>query len=194
MKTGKTLTELAAELDRQRTEMRDFIAPISQTTMQLRDDNNPVLKLSDIGEFGITEIAHEQLAGHTNIPTKYYNRMLVDSPELLQHNVNHWLTKFPTEQRLVRTLDGNVRAFLSNRYRPLDNYDLAQVALPALMESGCKIESCEITDTKMYLKAVTPKLSYEIKKGDVVQAGIVISNSWVWSFLRKYIFYSIFCI
>jgi len=29
------------------------------------------------------------------------------------------------ERRMVRTLDGSTRAFLSDRYRPLDNFDLA---------------------------------------------------------------------
>jgi hypothetical protein len=78
---------------------------------------------------------------------------------------------------MVRTLDGRARAFLSDRYRPLDNYDLAEVALPAIHDAGCRIESAEVTDTRFYIKAVTERVQMEVKKGDVVQAGIVISNS-----------------
>ena len=35
---------------------------------------------------------------------------------------------------MVRTLDGNARAFLSDRYRRLDNYDLLAHVLPMLRE------------------------------------------------------------
>jgi hypothetical protein len=42
-----------------------------------------------------------------------------------------------------------------------------------------RFESVELTETKMYLKCITPRLSYEMAPGDVVQAGVVISNSEV---------------
>jgi hypothetical protein len=44
---------------------------------------------------------------------------------------------------------------------------------------GARFESVELTETKMYLKVVTPRVEYEVAPGDVVQAGIVISNSEV---------------
>ena len=49
-------------------------------------------------------------------------------PELLAENVNSWFQREPT-QRMVRTLDGTVRAFLSNRYRRIDNLDIAEIVL-----------------------------------------------------------------
>jgi hypothetical protein len=42
---------------------------------------------------------------------------------------------------------------------------------------GVKIASCEVTDRRMYIQAITPRLEREVKKGDIVQAGVVISNS-----------------
>ena len=81
---------------------------------------------------------------------------------------------------MLRTLDGNVRAVLSDRYRRLDNYDLAESVLPILRQLPEVIfESVELTETKMYLKCVTPRLRFEVAPGDVVQAGVVISNSEV---------------
>ncbi len=47
------------------------------------------------------------------------------------------------------------------------------------MESGCRVESCELTDKHLYIKAVTERVTFEVRKGDVVQAGIVVSNSEV---------------
>lgn len=179
MKTGKSLVELAQELERQRYAKRDFVAPVGAVSMELTEEKSPVLSLGETGSFGVTEIAHDQVAEFVGIPNKYYRKMRTEAPELLTDNVNHWFSKSNGTQRMVRTLDGKARAFLSDRYRPLDNQDLADVALPALLEGGCRVESCEVTEKRMYIKAVTEKLTYEVKKGDVIQAGIVISNSEV---------------
>jgi len=106
--------------------------------------------------------------------------MQAEAPDLLSTNVNRWFEK-DKERRMIRTLDGEARAFLSDRYRPLDNFDLAQSVLPKIQEMDCKIESCEVTSNRMYIKAITDRITAEVSKGDVVQAGIVISNSEVGS-------------
>lgn len=174
MKTGKTLTELAAELERQRGAKLDIRGNTS--LMSIKSNGVSHLDLGDHGSFRIQDTAHEQIAARLDIPKKYYDRMRSEAPALLDSNVNHWF-QTTDEKRLIRTLDGKARAFLSNKYRPLDNFELAEVALPILMESGCNVESSEITERRMYLKVVTPRLEYDIKPGDTVQAGLVISNS-----------------
>jgi hypothetical protein len=105
--------------------------------------------------------------------------MREDQPALLDRNVNTWLQS-EEERRMLRTLDGQVRAVLSDRYRRLDNFDLAESVLPILQQlPEVRFESVELTETKMYLKCITPRLKYEMAPGDVVQAGVVISNSEV---------------
>jgi len=76
---------------------------------------------------------------------------------------------------------GSMRAFLSDRYRRLDNFDLAEAVLPILVEmgEGIRIVSTELTESRMYIKVINERLELEVKKNDVVQAGIVISNSEV---------------
>ena len=82
---------------------------------------------------------------------------------------------------MLRTLDGTARAFLSERYRPLDNDLIAETVLPILGTLGndVRIESCEITERRLYLKAVNPRLTAEVVPGDIVQSGVIISNSEV---------------
>lgn len=174
MKIGQSLVEIATELERQTATKKDFIAPTKQ--LELQTDGK--LRVNGKGSFEVTDIAHGQLAGRLGIPQKYYDRMRAESPELLTRNVNHWFQEEP-EQRMVRTLDGKARAFLSKRYRPLDNADMAESVLPILQEMGCRLESSALTESKLYIKAVTERTTFEIRKGDVVQAGIVISNSEV---------------
>jgi hypothetical protein len=98
---------------------------------------------------------------------------------LLDRNVNTWLQS-EDDRRMLRTLDGQVRAVLSDRYRRLDNFDLAESVLPILQQlPDVRFESVELTETRMYLKCITSRLTYEMAPGDVVQAGVVISNSEV---------------
>lgn len=184
MKQGRTIQELALEVDRQRNSKRDFLVSEREMSM-VADNNQPRIILpgqnqdgSEMG-FGITNLAHDQIAMRLDIPRKYYQRMMADFPSLLKDNVNGWLHRQTREQRLIRILDGKVRAYLSNRYRPLDNYDLLEAILPILQAEGMSIMSCEITDKKMYIKAVNERVQGEIKKGDIVQAGVIISNSEV---------------
>lgn len=180
MKNGKTLQELAMEIQRQQDSKRDFLinankinAFIHENEMELgfpiKDNDNELFTAP------LTQNGHNQIGSFCNIPKKYYDLML-SHPELLTTNVNHWL-KNSDSKRMIRSLDGKVRAVLSDKYRRLDNYDLAQNILPMLNDANVEIESCEITDSKLYIKGVTHKIQSEIKKGDVVSAGLIISNS-----------------
>jgi hypothetical protein len=199
---GRSITELAQELDRQEKTKKDFKSPttlleMSATRMKVTDTSHqkPVLvadrpalqlRIGDKFTGEVTELCHDQLGKWAGIPSQYYDRMRKGSPSdqaMLAANVNHWLRN-QKETRLVRTLDGNARAFLSNRYRTIDNYDVANAALPILMNESKKlgsieVASCDVTATKLYIKVTSKRLTYEVKKGDVVQAGIVISNSEV---------------
>lgn len=42
---------------------------------------------------------------------------------------------------------------------------------------GARFESCNLTENYLYIKVVNPRLTGEVRVGDVVQAGILISNS-----------------
>ena len=51
---------------------------------------------------------------------------------------------------MIRVLDGKARAYLSNRYLRMDNYNIASAVLPILAEiPDVRIESCQITDSRM---------------------------------------------
>lgn len=172
MKQGRTLIEIAQELERQRASAKDYIAPQGKLEVYTRsvDDQGKLgVVLGGINgdALGITPHTHGQLASHLEIPKQYYDRMLKEEPELLARNINTWLHKAPSEKRMVRTLDGKVRAFLSNKYRPLDNFDLAEAVLPTLQGAGVQVMSAELTETRMYIKGILPTLSDVLPEGMV---------------------------
>lgn len=178
MKNGLSLQDMATELARRAVSKQDFVADTRKLGMNgegkliLEQENN-------LQTFAVNDIAHSQMAARLDIPQKYYNRLRNEAPALLADNVNHWFESNP-EKRLVRTLDGTVRAFLSDRYQRIENEQIANVVLPILMEdTELRIESCQITESRMYIKAVTARVQGEVTKGDIMQSGIVISNSEV---------------
>lgn len=174
MIAGKTLPELAKELERQRANIKDFVV----NTRKLRMTPDVALEAGS-QRFGVRQIAHEHLGDLTGIPKKYYDRMRESAPALLATNVNHWFDTRGTPQ-MVRTLDGGARAILSDKYRRIDNWQIASAALPILSEiPGLKVVSSEITERRMYLFAATDRIQGDVKVGDVVQMGLRISNSEV---------------
>ncbi len=181
MKQGKTLAQLGRELQRQRENRQDFLADTCSLEMK-SDSCGSTLRMSlDRHDYSFTvgENAHQQIATRLNIPFRYYAKMQANAPDLLDNNVNRWFNQTP-ERRMIRVLDGNVRAFLSDRYRRLDNLELCAAVLPVISEmKGAVIESCEVTPSHLYLKVVNRRLKAEVKVGDVVQAGFVVSNSEV---------------
>lgn len=160
MKVGKSLQQLAAEIERQHSAKRDFLVPTSKALVTA--DGKFKIGNGDGVEAPISDIAHRQISDYVDVPAKYYDRMRREAPELLASNVNTWFAK-KSEQRMVRLLDDRVRAFLSNKYRPLENYDLAQAVLPALQ--GVEIVSCEVTERRLYIKAVDAKIKFDMPAG-----------------------------
>lgn len=192
MKTGLSLTEMATELQRRNDAKHDYIADTRQ--LHIEAGAEPKVRL-DIpsnekrGPFPVTnavslaegEIFREQLLGHYQIPRDYAGRIRAAHPDLYAQTLNTHLSRAPA-RRMVRVLDGRARAFLSDRYRPLDNFELANAVLPELMaHPDIRIESTQFTERRFYLKAVLPRIEMEVKVGDPVQIGLVVSNSEVGS-------------
>jgi hypothetical protein len=212
MKSGKTLTELAKEIEHRTHSKRDFIADSRQLKVvpgngDFQNWDTINMEIKDIGSYPMNNHFHNQVSGAFGIPKKDYDRMVEKDPNLLALNVNNWMTKEP-KKRLVRTMERPLslvempgmepdlqyppvaqvaRAFLSDRYRVMDNEEILENILPVIGNIGdCKIESCDVTETRLWLKVIFPWIEAEVKHkgrkiGDVVQAGIVIGNSEIGS-------------
>lgn len=188
MKAGRSLQDLAKAIETQNAVKRDFIAPARALEMALVEDVPMIAIKGDA--YPIRPLAHQQLGEHLGIPKPYYDRLLVDDPLLLTQNVNAWLRKSP-DRRLVRTFgrDYGIRAYLSDRFRPLDNLDLAEAILPKILEHQWDIKSCELTETRLYIKVVSEDIRAEVVpdhvnvrtggRTHIVHPGLTITNSEV---------------
>lgn len=175
MKQGRELSELVREIERQEHSKEDFIADTSAVRF---DEDGVHLRVSG-EEYPLRDLPHRQIGERVGIPYKYYAKMRDEAPELLATNINHWFQHKP-EKRMIRLMDGEVRAFLSDRYQRRDNFNMFRYIFPVLDEIGnLELKSSELTEGKFYMKLTTPEIQEEVRKGDVVQAGLVISNSEV---------------
>lgn len=129
------MQEVLVELNRQNQAKQDFISPAQG--MHLREDGHTFeinhLTTSQQEVFGTTSLFHRQVASALGIPAKYYDLMQTQKPELLAENVNSWFADKPSSY-MVRSMDygaGQVaRALLSERYRRIDNMEIATAVLP----------------------------------------------------------------
>lgn len=183
----KTITELAQEVERQSKVKKDYVADtrlLSLEPLPVVDGMSPpqktelVMRNGHRMTFAPNDLFHTQLGDRLRIPDLFYKEQLEDDPELICYVVNRLLHK-SSEPRMIRTLDGRARAFLSRKYRPLDSQDMLEAVLPTLVEMKMEIKSCEITERRMYIKAIFTDRQLDVKTGDPVQGGIVVSNSEV---------------
>jgi len=175
MKSNMTMDEFKQEVRRREEAKADFIAPSSH--IKMLDDGEHI----ELGDqiYDLQSNFHSQVSNHLHIPKRYYDAMQ-EIPSLRAANVNAWLTKNGNEERMVRTLDNNARAFLSSRFRPFDNLFALKAMSPVFDEfKGLEVKANSLTDNRMYLEIVFPSLSAEVVPGDTVNQGIIVTNSEV---------------
>ena len=206
MKQGRTLQEVLTELQRQNEMKKDFIVPAQSMrmnadgrTFEIVDDHDAFLARDS---FSTTDLFHRQIGSALGIPAKYYDQMRKLKPELLAQNVNAWFGD-KAQSYMIRSMNYGAygdahsashsashsdahngsrvaRALLSDRYRRIDNMEIASAVLPLFAgQPDMEVMSCEVTEHRMYLKIVNKRLEADVVPGDTVQGGVIISNSEV---------------
>ena len=190
-----SLQELALEVERLEHIKRDFTLPSSAALVKPDGVTMSLLNSDFSGQMSDQFI--NLFCSWSGMSQKYHGLMVErKQPELIAENMNIWFKNPPqgSGNRLFRTYDhggdGNVfRSNHSDRFYTFDNFDLLDGITETLEEieeehGALRFVSMGLTDDKMYLKIIFPKLKGEILKkgksvGDVVQSGVVISNSEV---------------
>lgn len=161
------------------------------TSLVLADENEvrleveaPELPEANGLSLPVTRWAHQQIAGRAQVPWKYYDRMLQQQPKLLMENVHTWWRNEP-DDRLVRALlpngsPGRVRAWLSDRFRIIDNRDFVVTVLEECDRlGGIQVHSSHVDDERLYLQLVSDNLEGEMRRGQPIRLGLTVRNSEV---------------
>lgn len=164
------LENIVNELDRQAKTRKDFVA--DTRLLSFASDGTSVMMRRADGQYDVTDPAYRTLGRigrqilpqalaqigqkcSPAIPTRFLADMARERPEHTALMLNPFFSEpQQAEKRLVRCLDDKVRAFLSDRYRIIDNHDLAFMALGAVKEANGEVIECSLTDSHMRMKFV----------------------------------------
>ncbi len=156
-----SLGDLVAELDRQKKSRFDFVADTRGLSVKVNEDRVPVLHSNGIetAEFipkaglPIGSEAIAQLGDRMSpaVPRKFLRNLIEDRPQIAEGLLSS-LLEVDGGMNLVRCLDDKVRAFLSDRYQPVDNYELAFTALEVAREKGGEVVECSLSEKNMRIK------------------------------------------
>lgn len=192
------LEQLVETLEAQSKLKRDVI--VRGTGLTYNDGKLWVPGQQGLGGYSPTVLCHGQISEKLGIPKKYYDRMMTSNEELLNYNINMWLAKDKETKYLLRMFGhegGEVsvaRAFLSNGFNIIDNFDVLNTALRTIKEMGVKvrIDKATVSEKRMYLHVTCPEVEVDAKNllddylrttgtgaGNGVISGLVICNSEV---------------
>lgn len=138
------------------------------------DIHNP--RTNRVEPFGLNNLARAQIAQHLGIPKKYCDTLADEQPDLLAQNINDRM-KYTPADRMIRTLDGKVRAFLSNGYRAIDTDQLFEAVWPTISALKLDVKSAKLTERNFYLKATHREMTGEIAVGKMMRAGFMMKSS-----------------
>lgn len=185
-----TLDETIATIVEEDARKVDLVADSRAISFETESTSTVLVDLPDGkgGAFDLNDHALGQLSNDVGIPKRYFDRMRTDAPDLFRENVHHWLRDEPNRRLLrgLRPKDGGDlvgRAWLSDRYRRIDNIEIARTLLPEFEGLGTEVvfHNAAVTETKLYLRATFPAMEAEVKVGEPVRWGVELRNSEVGS-------------
>ena len=185
-----TLADLADLLKRQQEAKVDFVAPSTALRMtdgllhvrgvepEITDDG---VTLAD-GVYRPSDVMDAGIAGALDVPVSYLRRLRntrVDVYDLTVNRLLAGLTKrsadgtvtvvYPADPRsfLIRAFrdadggPGYGRAWLSTKYRMIDNLDVLTAALTGIREAGVDVDvtQCDLTDSTMHIRVACPSVT-----------------------------------
>jgi hypothetical protein len=181
-----TLQDLAATLKEQADARFDVVAHSGNLSFR---GGNLIIQGADavITEEGVTsvethlrptDIFDEGVSNRLDIPRKYLRKMrdlgkaalAGEQPDsaiadLLDHNVNVWLSG-SDKQWFIRGFkaddasEGIARAFLSDRFNVIDNYDVLLSVLSGVKEAGLEVDitTCDLSERRMRVRITAPEI------------------------------------
>lgn len=157
----------------------------TKTTKDLAMDKRGILSvLNEVGpdrELTLTDRAFGQMCGRYHMPVKYVKSL----PANVYHNLfNHHLDGDPSRRKFFLRCRGDfLRAFLTERYAPLNNGEMVDILSGMTQKFGHEIRQFHLDDDGLWCKILIPDLTRPdpSKAGAFLKVGILIGNSEVGS-------------
>ena len=157
-----TLQNTVTELERHRKSRIDFVADVRHLTVEANGGIKIIPATAQAfewmpeGPMMMKRAAYHQLAERTSppMPTRFFDALMEERPNRLADLVNGLHADDP-KKRLVRCLDNEIRAWLSNSYRVLDNLDIAFTCMEEAQKKNAQVFEADLSDRRMRIKFTT---------------------------------------
>ena len=157
----------------------DRIVKVEKLSFELEDH---VIQVTIPGKEDITETVHhnalQQASEKAGIPWKFAGMLQARGDwgiELLASNLNE-LLGHNKDRALTRSVNGQMRGFLSDRYKRLDSRPLVDSFAKSCAAVGALPYEGYVTDTKVGLQAIIPRV-YEPIPNEIMAYGVNFENS-----------------
>ncbi|MGF7183297.1 hypothetical protein [Tunturiibacter psychrotolerans] len=163
----------------------DRLQPGCNLLFDAEDDRGVQITYSDSQTGKIRQRLHrhavQQMAQTADLPIKFLDGLQTTperwAKELLAHNLRTiFANRFAKNRYLLRSVQGEVRGFLSDRYRRLDSRPIVEAFASAVQLKGALPYDGYVTDTKIAIQAIMPEV-YEPIPGEMVAYGLSLENS-----------------
>lgn len=182
MKKGQEIKQMLKQINNDVKFKKDYIVDSTSLNITASQNTFPDLHYSsDSNYYQMNDNSLNHLCNRLEIGTRYISKCLPVSQNLVNHNLNFWISNNKNKKLMLRTIEGHdinrVRAIMSDRYKRIDSDVVANSTLNKLMDMNAELKYSYYDGDNMNITAVLPKLEGEVVEGDFVQGGITITNS-----------------
>jgi len=179
------LTAFLNDINERKNNRLDFVAPVNTLNLDYDDAQRSYVLGAKINgdpkQFNLNHSSKRQVCDKLGIPAKYFDYLEKSGHHNLAMDNINYLFNHGDENNTVRSVNGTVTAFLSDRFDIVDNDFIAGAVSDAIADDysneNLNVIDASETDKKLYMKITKPSVNAEIAKGDIVEAGVIISNS-----------------
>ena len=169
MQTLTTLAKISDRIDMLSKNCVDRKVPVHD----IRFDSLNTVRIAG-QPYRMRHMAQQGFSFRLNVPLYYLRRCPID---VQAYNLNHWIEKERNEELFVRFDGDDVRAVFTERYVPVDNFEVLE-KLDSLGYSPDTEVQCSVDQDFMMLSIPDGKKTFTIN-GNKMTPGISISNSEV---------------
>lgn len=132
----------------------------------------------DQSEFGVHRFALGQISESARVPVKFLDSLTASEwgRALVAYNLSEIFKHRDAKRHLVRTLNGEVRGFLSDSYRRLDSRPVIEAFVTGVQRLGALPYKVIVTDTKVAIQALLPDV-FDVVPGEVIAFVLSLENS-----------------
>jgi hypothetical protein len=164
---------------------KDYVVGHAALNFKAYTDSNVTVGFGTNGSskgFNMHPHAMTQSFEKASIPKAYAETLLREGQsDLLAENLNQRYARQTSKasdpkKYLIREIDGEVRGFLSNKFRRMDSRPIVKTFLESTSPFGMVPLKAQALDTKYYLKMVVPTI-FEVRPNEPILYGLCLQNS-----------------